>query len=284
MKNISLELKKHLKSEVLTLTNCLKIERKDDQILGLTDHDEDLYIDGVLYKAQPGFNASAIHSQLGQLGLGDNLEIDLIESDLIKEEDILSGAFDNAYYTYFSINYKQLEQGKIILQSGYFGKIQLLEKHFLIELKSMSSLLNQTIGSVYTPYCRATLGDFQCGSKLQDYSVFGCVTGLRNEPSTHTYILQDNTRTEEDGYFDGGNLTWISGPFQGLTITIKKYLKKEQELTFFLPLPGKIVISDKYKLTPGCNKSLKICRDKFNNVINFRGEPFIPGTAYGRRK
>ena len=281
MKNISLELKKHLKYEVLTLANCLKIERKDGQILGLTDHDEDLYIDGLLYKAQPGFNASAIHSRLD---LRDNLEIDLIESDLVKEEDILSGVFDNACYTYFTINYKQLEQGKIILKSGYFGKIQLLEKHFIVELKSISNLLNQTIGSVYTPYCRATLGDFQCGSKLQDYSVFGCVTGLRNEPSTHTYRLQDNTRTEEDGYFDGGNLTWISGNFQGLTITIKKYLKKEQELTFFLPLPGKIVISDKYKLTPGCNKSLKICRDRFNNVINFRGEPFIPGTAYGRRK
>ena len=131
MKNISLELKKHLKYEVLTLANCLKIERKDGQILGLTDHDEDLYIDGLLYKAQPGFNASAIHSQLG---LGDNLEIDFIESDLIKEEDMLSGAFDNAFYTYFTINYKQLEQDKIILKSGHFGKIQLLEKHFIVEL------------------------------------------------------------------------------------------------------------------------------------------------------
>lgn len=281
MKNIPLELKKHLKSEVLTLANCLRIECTNGQILGLTDHDQDLYIDGLLYKAQPGFIVSAIHSQLG---LGDNLEIDLIESALIKENDILSAVFEHACYTYFMINYASIEQGKIVYKSGYFGKIQLLEKHFIVELKSMSNLLNQTIGSVYTPYCKATLGDFQCGLKLQDYSVFGSVTSLRNEPSTHTYIVRDNTRIEEDGYFDGGNLTWISGPFQGVTITIKKYLKKEQELTFFLPLPGKMNVSDEYKLTPGCSKSLKVCRDRFNNVINFRGEPFIPGTDYGRRK
>lgn len=281
MKNISLELKEHLKSEVLTLANCIKIERKDGQIVGFTDLDQDLYIDGLLYKAQPGFNISAVHSQLG---LGDNLEIEFIKNDFIKEFEILSGKFEDAYYTYFVVNYEHLEQNKLILKSGHFGKAQLLDKHFRIELRSMSDLLNRTIGSVYTPYCRAALGDFQCGLKLEDYAVFGRVTSLRNELSTHTYMLQDNTRTEEDGYFDGGNLTWISGPFQGVTITIKKYLKKEQELTFFLPLPGKMNISDEYKLTPGCTKSLKMCRDTFNNVINFRGEPFIPGSTYGRRK
>ncbi|WP_341818742.1 phage BR0599 family protein [Wolbachia endosymbiont (group B) of Ennomos erosarius] len=27
----------------------------------------------------------------------------------------------------------------------------------------------------------------------------------------------------------------------------------------------------------GCNKTFPTCRSKFNNTVNFRGEPYIPG-------
>jgi uncharacterized phage protein (TIGR02218 family) len=35
---------------------------------------------------------------------------------------------------------------------------------------------------------------------------------------------------------------------------------------------------DEYIATAGCDKSLATCRDRFNNVINFRGMPYLPGT------
>jgi len=33
----------------------------------------------------------------------------------------------------------------------------------------------------------------------------------------------------------------------------------------------------KFLAIPGCNKSLSMCSKRYNNAINFRGEPFIPG-------
>ena len=30
-------------------------------------------------------------------------------------------------------------------------------------------------------------------------------------------------------------------------------------------------------LLAGCDKSLATCRDRFDNLVNFRGEPYVPG-------
>jgi uncharacterized phage protein (TIGR02218 family) len=31
-------------------------------------------------------------------------------------------------------------------------------------------------------------------------------------------------------------------------------------------------------LTEGCDRQLETCRSRFANVVNFRGEPYLPGT------
>ena len=40
---------------------------------------------------------------------------------------------------------------------------------------------------------------------------------------------------------------------------------------------------DTLKLTAGCDKTFKTCREKFGNGLNFRGFPHLPGSdfAYG---
>ena len=40
-------------------------------------------------------------------------------------------------------------------------------------------------------------------------------------------------------------------------------------------------VGDTFVLIPGCRRRLEDCRDKWNNVINFFGFPFIPtGSTY----
>ena len=34
-------------------------------------------------------------------------------------------------------------------------------------------------------------------------------------------------------------------------------------------------VGDYYEIYAGCDKTLATCKEKFNNVINFRGEPYI---------
>ena len=43
------------------------------------------------------------------------------------------------------------------------------------------------------------------------------------------------------------------------------------------------MIGDKLRLFPGCDKTNVTCIAKFNNGINFVGEPYVPGEdIYGQ--
>jgi hypothetical protein len=77
------------------------------------------------------------------------------------------------------------------------------------------------------------------------------------------------------GYFDGGLFTFTSGLNAGLSMEIKSYAPGVFVLQ--LPFPYAVSIGDAYTAIAGCDRSLTTCRDKFANVVNFRGEPYLPG-------
>jgi uncharacterized phage protein (TIGR02218 family) len=37
---------------------------------------------------------------------------------------------------------------------------------------------------------------------------------------------------------------------------------------------------DTFSITAGCDKSFSTCRDRFANILNFRGFPHIPGNDF----
>ena len=48
----------------------------------------------------------------------------------------------------------------------------------------------------------------------------------------------------------------------------------------FLPFDDEVQVGDIVSLLAGCDGNLDTCIQKFNNVANFRGEPYIPGSDY----
>jgi uncharacterized phage protein (TIGR02218 family) len=49
-------------------------------------------------------------------------------------------------------------------------------------------------------------------------------------------------------------------------------------LTLFLPALYSIELDDAFTIRPGCDKTFATCRAKFDNAVNFRGFPHVPGT------
>lgn len=47
-------------------------------------------------------------------------------------------------------------------------------------------------------------------------------------------------------------------------------------IQLFEPVPYPLTIGDTLTAIAGCNKSIEACKN-FNNIINYQGEPHIPG-------
>jgi uncharacterized phage protein (TIGR02218 family) len=79
----------------------------------------------------------------------------------------------------------------------------------------------------------------------------------------------------DSGYFDGGVITFTSGANNGFAMEVKSYVPGQ--ISLHLPMPYPVAAGDTYSMVGGCDKSLRTCIDRYNNVVNFRGEPYLPG-------
>jgi uncharacterized phage protein (TIGR02218 family) len=269
MKVISSDLDAHLSSEVTTLTTCWKLTRRDGTVMGFTEHNEDILYSGVNYLAASGFSPSAVANN-SELAV-DNLDVEgVIDSSIITEEDIKAGLYDYAQIEIFMLNYEDISHGHINLRTGWLGEMSFSKNKFVVEVRGLMQSLAQGIGELYSPSCRAQLGDVRCGANLTGFTANSSVTSVDNPQS-----FFDSTRTEDDGFFNFGKITFTSGLNNGLSMEIKRF--SDNNITLVLPMPYNISLSDTYTLITGCDKSFNTCINKFNNAVNFRGEPHVPG-------
>ena len=53
---------------------------------------------------------------------------------------------------------------------------------------------------------------------------------------------------------------------------------KNGRVVLSLPMNTSIEPGDQFEIIAGCDKTKTSCKNKFNNLINFRGFPDIPGS------
>lgn len=269
MKPISTALAAHIAGEVTTLATCWKLTRRDATILGFTDHDINLTLSGVTYKAATGFTPTAIESSAA-LNV-DNLDVEgMLDSGSITESDVLAGLYDFAEIDIFMVNYADLTQGTVPLRTGWLGEVTLKNHQFVAEVRGLTQRLAQNIGELYSPSCRAKLGDTRCKVNMATHIFTGSVTGI---VSNLQFI--DTARTQTAGFFTSGTVSFTSGPCAGISMEVKEYTVGN--IILALPLPFALTVGNSYSITRGCDKTFATCSGVFANAVNFRGEPHVPG-------
>lgn len=269
MKTLSANLKTHLQGETLTVCTLWKITRSDTQVFGFTDASRDILYGGVTYVASTGHTPSSIKTT-STLGV-DNLEVQsVLDSATITEADIEAGLWDFAEVEIMAVNYLSLGDGHMMMRKGWLGNVKTGRNNFIAELRGMMQPLQQTTGRLYTAACDAALGDVRCGIALASYTVAGAVT-----TATSSRVFTDTSIVQAAGYFNGGLLTWLTG--DNATYQMEVKTQASGVITLQQAMPNPTVIGDTYSISAGCDKILTTCRDKFNNVVNFRGHPYIPG-------
>jgi uncharacterized phage protein (TIGR02218 family) len=81
------------------------------------------------------------------------------------------------------------------------------------------------------------------------------------------------------GWFTLGRLSWTSGPNTGRVADVASHdvVAGTRRLTLLEAPVRPIAPGDDFVVRVGCDKRLETCRDRFANVVNFRGFPHIPG-------
>ncbi|MGE3150824.1 MAG: DUF2163 domain-containing protein, partial [Pseudorhodoplanes sp.] len=86
----------------------------------------------------------------------------------------------------------------------------------------------------------------------------------------------------DDGWFTGGKLTFSSGANAGAAMEVKRHHRAGDVVvvTLWQAMAEPIAEGDGFVVTAGCDKRFATCRDRFDNVLNFRGFPHIPGNDF----
>lgn len=269
MRNLSPAMQAHVAGQATTLCTCWHLIRKDGVEMGFTDHDADLTVDALVYKCATGFKASTVESK-ADLSV-DNLELDgILNSGDITEADVLNGKYDYAEVEIFMVNYESLGDGKIYVKRGRMGEVRIARAGFVAELRSLTQHLQQRIGEVYAPSCNAILGDARCGKDLTAFTFTATITEVISRAQFKASAL-----TQDAGFFTGGEVLFTSGDNDDLRMEIKEF--DSTKVTLCLPMPNTIQVGDTITIKSGCDKTAATCAAKFNNLINFRGFPDVPG-------
>lgn len=270
-KSISANLKTHIAGEVTTLATCWKLTLTDTTVLGFTNHPSDLVIDSVTYQASAGATPTSVAT-------GADLRVDelqvmgFLDSTTITDADLLAGRFDYAEVEVFLVNYNAVSDGALTLRRGWLGEVQIKGGQFSAELRGITQHLQAAVGRTYSPACGADLGDSRCGVTLASFTVTGNVTSV-----TDASMFADTGRTEADNYFRHGLLTWTSGNNVGRSVEVAGFTNSTGEFSLYTAMPEAIQVGDAYSVYAGCDKAFATCKNKFSNVVNFRGFPHIPG-------
>ncbi|MEL6205875.1 MAG: DUF2163 domain-containing protein [Pseudomonadota bacterium] len=265
----------HLSTGVTTTCRAWKLERRDGQVLGFTDHDRNLVIDGVTCRAGTGLTAQALAQATG-LSVDNTEAAGALSDAAVTEEDIAAGRFDGAAVTCWLVNWQDVSE-RIVLFRGSIGEVTRGGGAFRAELRGLSEALNQPQGRVFQKQCSAVLGDATCGVDLNAPGMFAeRDVETVDEGRAFTFTSLSGF---ENGWFARGRFRVQTGAAAGLVgqIKVDREDASGRSIELWQSLRAEIVPGDRVRLEAGCDKRLATCRAKFSNVMNFRGFPHVPG-------
>lgn len=282
MKNLSPALLAHYRSGSTTLARLWQIDRQDGLSFRFTDLDVEVIYQGQRYEPSSVFDSSALKSR-SDMSVDNLSAIGLLNSDGITAQDMEAGLWDGAAFRIVEVNYRDLSMGENVLRVGRFGEVQRQQGQYTVEMRGLTHYLQNAIGRIITSSCDANLGDERCKVNLELYRNSSEVTAVVSNRQFTAVGVVDNPNGP--GYYDGGEVLWFAGANAGLRMEIKRQLPGQQ-LELQLKMPYPVVVGDTFTMVPGCNKIHTIdaegiprgdCRNKYDNVLNFRGFDAVPG-------
>lgn len=249
--------------------------------------DRDITSDGHLFSAGgqtgPYFKREGENSEISwKVGL----EVDTLQLVVIPKDGQIGGvdfgiACRVGYFDFadvlveraFMPTYGDVSAGTLIIFNGLMGEIDPAGRSSInFTINSYTDLLNISMPrNKYQSPCTNTLYDNACALNRATFAVNSAVAAGSSQTSINAVLAAPT------GYFDRGSVVFTSGDNNGVSRGIKTYTNgSPSSFSLIPPLPFAVAIADTFTVYPGCDKTMTTCQQKFDNLENFRGYPFIP--------
>ncbi|NVK33685.1 MAG: DUF2163 domain-containing protein [Rhodobacteraceae bacterium] len=295
MKQLPEGLANHLAGHVTTLAKCWLVTRADGAVIGFTDHDRSIEVEGVSCQPENALEVSSLVSATGfATGGGDvrgalsstELEPASISASGLSDDDLEAGLWDGARVAMYLVNWQDPGQ-YLLVRRARIGEVSRAGEAFQAELRGLGHLLDVRQGRVFSRNCDADLGDTRCQLDLEDpqFKAQAIVSAIE-APGT---LLVSGLDGFDSGWFSGGRLCVDDGPQQGFETEIAGHANEldasgpaatSARIGLWQAPPKTLEVGTQLTLYAGCDKRFETCRRKFSNTLNFQGFPHMPGTDF----
>lgn len=233
------------------------------QIWNYTSSVESVDFNGEAYDPVP-INRTRL--ELSQDTIRNSITINLpTQSDFI--QTFLTRA-PSDIFNYSLFRYHEGDSETINLWSGRVINVSLKEEVADVLCESIiTSLKRFLLKRLYQTTCPLTLYGNVCGANSADFLFETTVTGISG-----LTISGLNITDQPDGYYNGGYVEFSPG---GITNRSPIITHVGNNLNIGSPLEG-LVIGSAIRVFPGCDHTTNTCTNKFNNILNYGGFPWIP--------
>lgn len=261
----------HIAGRAHTRCRMILFILRDGTKLGITDHDQNIDFtlpelgEEITYRADTGFQISDVQ-QTNNLD-PTNYEVEGPISDVVTGAQLLGGRWRSAVTYLFELNWKA-PTAAIDLTKGSITNVGKKGGRFKFEILDDRHKLAQTVGRVITN---------QCPRKHAT-----CCVNIAPETDTTVAAIVDAmhiivTATITAADFVGGKIWFTDGPLAG-NDPVEIFGVSGSTLELFEPLPDLPDIGDAITLKEGCDGTIQMCANRYNNAADHRGFPSVPGS------
>ena len=196
----------------------------------------------------------------------------------MNEDDLAAGAYDAADVALWLADWSEPDL-RVLIAKGTLGEVRRDGTAFVAEVRGLSQALGEERGRLYTSSCGADLGDGRCKVDLAAPAYRG--SGVVVAVTAASSFTASGLGAFADGWFTAGRLSFTGGANAGLSIEVKAHRGGESaRFDLWQAMPYPIEVGDTFTVTAGCDKRFATCHDRFDNIVNFRGFPHIPGNDF----
>lgn len=190
----------------------------------------------------------------------DELRCELfIDQLLVKSQEI-----NNDYYRKAQIILQRFDGRSVNeLFHGTIYKLEIADQILQITALSAKQKFFRTICKTFSPTCRAKLGDNKCKASISSHIISDSIAEI------HPSYIIGNKKITDSKYYNNGYLLFHKNK-QRISVI---YVLGDRKIFLLTKTIFKLEINDNYELHAGCNKTVTDCKNIYNNLINFQGEP-----------